>query len=101
GIRDFHVTGVQTCALPIYGEPVGMAGVCADVTDRKRVEWILKDQLHALAIVYRLSSEIAMARDEAQVLKSAVRAASDLADADKVDRKSVVEGQSGETGVRT
>src|SRR5690606_41006847 len=20
GIRDFHVTGVQTCALPIYGE---------------------------------------------------------------------------------
>src|SRR5690606_40978045 len=22
GIRDFHVTGVQTCALPIYGEYV-------------------------------------------------------------------------------
>src|SRR5690606_40347344 len=21
GIRDFHVTGVQTCALPIYAEP--------------------------------------------------------------------------------
>src|SRR5690606_39499047 len=21
GIRDFHVTGVQTCALPIYGVP--------------------------------------------------------------------------------
>src|SRR5690606_40417756 len=21
GIRDFHVTGVQTCALPIYNEP--------------------------------------------------------------------------------
>src|SRR5690606_39684478 len=21
GIRDFHVTGVQTCALPIYGRP--------------------------------------------------------------------------------
>src|SRR5690606_20488608 len=21
GIRDFHVTGVQTCALPIYGQP--------------------------------------------------------------------------------
>src|SRR5690606_40595901 len=21
GIRDFHVTGVQTCALPISGEP--------------------------------------------------------------------------------
>src|SRR5690606_40410339 len=22
GIRDFHVTGVQTCALPISGEPL-------------------------------------------------------------------------------
>src|SRR5690606_40470689 len=35
GIRDFHVTGVQTCALPIYGEhdqtredpPAGSPGV--------------------------------------------------------------------------
>src|SRR5690606_39578963 len=23
GIRDFHVTGVQTCALPIYTEQMG------------------------------------------------------------------------------
>src|SRR5690606_40694003 len=22
GIRDFHVTGVQTCALPIWGQPL-------------------------------------------------------------------------------
>src|SRR5690606_41009991 len=22
GIRDFHVTGVQTCALPIYCDPI-------------------------------------------------------------------------------
>src|SRR5690606_40645143 len=35
GIRDFHVTGVQTCALPIYREvgtlpllaPIGAAGL--------------------------------------------------------------------------
>src|SRR5690606_41043080 len=32
GIRDFHVTGVQTCALPIYGRrvydpgPAGLSG---------------------------------------------------------------------------
>src|SRR5690606_40154204 len=26
GIRDFHVTGVQTCALPIYEEQVDEAG---------------------------------------------------------------------------
>src|SRR5690606_40634682 len=24
GIRDFHVTGVQTCALPIYTQPTDM-----------------------------------------------------------------------------
>src|SRR5690606_39430945 len=27
GIRDFHVTGVQTCALPIYGERLDVDGV--------------------------------------------------------------------------
>src|SRR5690606_40809826 len=26
GIRDFHVTGVQTCALPIFGNLAGLAG---------------------------------------------------------------------------
>src|SRR5690606_39460484 len=30
GIRDFHVTGVQTCALPIYSSP------SAETTKRKR-----------------------------------------------------------------
>src|SRR5690606_39983668 len=29
GIRDFHVTGVQTCALPIcIGEAGGLSGCC-------------------------------------------------------------------------
>src|SRR5690606_40866573 len=30
GIRDFHVTGVQTCALPIYGDQfqAGTLGDC-------------------------------------------------------------------------
>src|SRR5690606_41203980 len=27
GIRDFHVTGVQTCALPIYESRQGVAAV--------------------------------------------------------------------------
>src|SRR6266850_4012254 len=26
GIRDYKVTGVQTCALPIFGRPEGVAG---------------------------------------------------------------------------
>src|SRR5690606_39400291 len=29
GIRDFHVTGVQTCALPILKEPWSMATMTA------------------------------------------------------------------------
>src|SRR5690606_40810694 len=28
GIRDFHVTGVQTCALPIYARGVGCFRFC-------------------------------------------------------------------------
>src|SRR5690606_39558612 len=38
GIRDFHVTGVQTCALPISSEPVvsesqygGWSGAVTDI----------------------------------------------------------------------
>src|SRR5690606_40880891 len=40
GIRDFHVTGVQTCALPIFDrevsgfrlhQPVALAGCCGHV----------------------------------------------------------------------
>src|SRR5690606_41208051 len=36
GIRDFHVTGVQTCALPIFGDhrPVGLRGDLARVRGR-------------------------------------------------------------------
>src|SRR5690606_39402021 len=28
GIRDFHVTGVQTCALPIYRPPASPSVIC-------------------------------------------------------------------------
>src|SRR5690606_41050581 len=34
GIRDFHVTGVQTCALPIYpGQRDGVEGLVGDDVD--------------------------------------------------------------------
>src|SRR5205823_9742718 len=36
GIRDKLVTGVQTCALPIY--IVGTLGIATDVTERRRQE---------------------------------------------------------------
>src|SRR5690606_39482120 len=32
GIRDFHVTGVQTCALPIYAQPAAYAAHAAHAT---------------------------------------------------------------------
>src|SRR5690606_40056275 len=36
GIRDFHVTGVQTCALPILGHEVPMAGNHHEEVDVRR-----------------------------------------------------------------
>src|SRR5690606_41178365 len=33
GIRDFHVTGVQTCALPICGAGAGLAKQRVDLAD--------------------------------------------------------------------
>src|SRR5207302_3164346 len=39
GIRDFHVTGVQTCALPISRHPQS-AGRQAVKADALQVEWL-------------------------------------------------------------
>src|SRR5690606_39928871 len=38
GIRDFHVTGVQTCALPIYGRVAGLDVPGADLDGRVAVD---------------------------------------------------------------
>src|SRR5690606_40592991 len=35
GIRDFHVTGVQTCALPIYQKYLSL---CPNAVDKEFVE---------------------------------------------------------------
>src|SRR5207302_4682183 len=34
GIRDFHVTGVQTCALPIFYDEEAMVDISAERLDR-------------------------------------------------------------------
>src|SRR5690606_39589019 len=39
GIRDFHVTGVQTCALPISWRGVGSASPAA-IEALERLAWI-------------------------------------------------------------
>src|SRR5688572_32605375 len=43
GIRDLTVTGVQTCALPIYGivTSVTLSMTVTDMTHPARQEWIL------------------------------------------------------------
>src|SRR5690606_40747005 len=50
GIRDFHVTGVQTCALPISRGGMGIVGANWDVTEDIRLrEELLKAKLTAEA----------------------------------------------------
>src|SRR5690606_39571239 len=39
GIRDFHVTGVQTCALPIYNASWSVSGFLPTTTHR-RARWL-------------------------------------------------------------
>src|SRR5690606_40933175 len=45
GIRDFHVTGVQTCALPICGHRRYIYAVEGEATipGRYAIDWILLD----------------------------------------------------------
>src|SRR5205085_4713141 len=38
GIRDLTVTGVQTCALPIFRSPIRMNGVTVSESDRQKYE---------------------------------------------------------------
>src|SRR5690606_39439863 len=46
GIRDFHVTGVQTCALPIYQElELIKASIEGQDNERKRIAQELHDSI--------------------------------------------------------
>src|SRR5690606_40443263 len=38
GIRDFHVTGVQTCALPIYDEALQLIGLSREEVKLKPLQ---------------------------------------------------------------
>src|SRR5690606_40221875 len=46
GIRDFHVTGVQTCALPIL-EPLVSLGYIVNTAGKRSERWVLASSLDA------------------------------------------------------
>src|SRR5690606_40113738 len=98
GIRDFHVTGVQTCALPIW---VGVGGMS--------VIWRAHDEmLDRLVAVKVLASSLAADARFREWARAEARAAAALDhpsitavyDYGETDRKSVVEGKSGDPGGR-
>src|SRR6266446_7436602 len=87
GIRDYKVTGVQTCALPIsqatrwleaspsiirdgHGQVVGVRAICRDVTERKELEYerdavLVREQSARVEAEHvRLEAEEAQARAE-------------------------------------
>src|SRR5690606_40801153 len=59
GIRDFHVTGVQTCALPIW---VIFGGVRAILTDDDRVR-VARDAFAGEIDAFRFESGVALFHD--------------------------------------
>src|SRR5690349_24700144 len=87
GIRDLYVTGVQTCALPIYRRARGVAGGGAAAGGRQRL------RARRRAAGARDPSRGARGRRAAPARARARRAA-------REDRKSVVEGKSTDRGGR-
>src|SRR5690606_39734080 len=98
---DFHVTGVQTCALPI------LAGIVGEVIYLLRQLVELRRQFLALSSVRRLSAEhqalhllddLLDTLDGGQRRLDAADALIDAALSLREDRKSVVEGKVGGLG---
>src|SRR5690606_41124500 len=49
GIRDFHVTGVQTCALPIYSRSSDSNNDVMGCSGSRLEEWKLDQTMFAIA----------------------------------------------------
>src|SRR6266478_4704865 len=56
GIRDLTVTGVQTCALPIYALKHGLAGMGSVLPPDD--EQLFKERMHAWSIQERPNKEV-------------------------------------------
>src|SRR5690625_5879009 len=70
GIRDGHVTGVQTCALPIYRRPAALAGLrparVLPAVDRRRHGAEALQDLVALCRDWPGRPDLGMVRDHAE-----------------------------------
>src|SRR5690606_40842187 len=97
GIRDFHVTGVQTCALPIC--PWGgwrVAGADPDpLTGFHRACESLGVDRGTIGLELGYGQRIAMSQDDFKLLNQKLSGAT-FVDAG-TDRKRVVQGRSGES----
>src|SRR5690606_40679834 len=83
GIRDFHVTGVQTCALPIYQAIEGERN-CFQCKDRKNKKRKLKDAAGDCRDCKNKATE------GKKLCQSCISKRDELS---KIDRKSVVVGK--------
>src|SRR5690606_32307857 len=61
GIRDFHVTGVQTCALPIFAIFISNSGATIEILDA--LEIAQKNKAKCIAITKYTKSELAEKAD--------------------------------------
>src|SRR5690606_40293888 len=98
--RDFHVTGVQTCALPIcfafmnlVARPGG--GWLSDRFGRKRSLALL---LAGLVLGYGLMSQIGSGWPLALAVMATMLCSFFVQAGEGADRKRVVQGKSGELG---
>src|SRR5690606_40170858 len=93
GIRDFHVTGVQTCALPICGRQARQEGA---QLDRNLYAVLAEREGGAFHDVAAAIGEIIGIAGQA-VIAYAVRHDPQTVGLPAEARKSVVEGKSGTT----
>src|SRR5690606_40956173 len=94
GIRDFHVTGVQTCALPIW--PTACSFICTTRLPEPVVRRLVQMKLHAVGL---LAAAGAWPRELSGGMARRVALARALAlDPPLIDRKSVVQAPSVDAG---
>ena len=72
--KDGHLVSLEVSTRLIYsdGKPVGVQGIGRDVTERKRAERVLAQQVKREALINRISGAVRHSLDPAEVFRSAV-----------------------------